>query len=290
MANFSDGPGILVDGPTCVPAPFGLFSVAEVEDVDNGHWVDGNFHEQLDCGDLLTVTDFCEPHTKADAAGEVSFPESDGFTVIAGYKCSTVGETLQVAWDRAKERMDQGEQRSVERVFWTGLDGSAVPAQVSPGLGQNADVVDLTPLAGAVSITDGLALLESWAGENMSCSPVIHANRGLGVYFAERNLVDADQNNGVLRSTGTGSRIVIGGGYLVNGPSGDAPASGEGWIYITGSIKVRRGPVFYTPDRGDDAGAMDRTINDVEVFAERFYSFSIECGVAAIRVNLCSAT
>lgn len=283
-------PGVEVDGPACVPARFSLYSVAEVDDREDGHWQAGNYHRQLPCGDIQTVSTDCVPGDviKDTTDAFPSFPESDAFALVAPYDCSTGGSLpLSEAWDLATERLTRSEIRSVERAFWTGLDSQGVTVRTS--LGQNPDAVDLTPVAGAVSITDGVALLESWAGENMACAPIIHAARGLGTYFAERNLVHADFKDaaGVLRMTGTGSRVAIGGGYLVSGPMGDAPAAGEGWIYVTGSVKVTRGPVFHTPTRDDQAGAVDRLINDVTVYAERMVSIATECGIAAIKVKLC---
>lgn len=282
MANLSGGPGVQVDGPTCLPPRFGLLSVAEIEDKPFGHWMDGFHHDQLSCDDLLVVSDYCEPHVKTDAAAGVDFPESTPFTLVAGYECATAGDTLAVAWDRAEQRLNQGESRSIERTFWTGED--SLGNEIQQSLGQNPDVVDITPLAGASSITGGLALLEDWAGENMSCLPIIHTSKGIAVYLAERGLIAPEGD--VMYSNGTGSRVAVGGGYNTNGPSGGEPSPGEGWIFITGSIKVTRSPMFFTPDKDDPAGAVDRAINNVEVFAERTYGISLRCGVAAVRVTL----
>lgn len=280
--SISGGPGVQVSGPTCTPAKFGLFSVAEVEDRDFGHWLDGSYHDQLSCDDLLVVSKFCEPHFKGESAAGVTHPEADPFTVVAGYQCSTGGDTLAVAWDRAEQRLIQGEQRSVELTFWTGSDTNSNPIRQS--LGQNADVVDLTPGTGTVSITTGVALLENWAGQNMACQPIIHAARGIATYLRERNLLLRDGD--VMRMDATDSRVAVGGGYLVGGPAGSTMAAGEGWLYITGSIKILRSPSFFTPERDDEGAAVDRVLNDVAVFAERSYSISMECGIAAVRVNL----
>jgi hypothetical protein len=283
VANISgNSAGVQVDGPSCVPAKFGLASVAEIEDREKGHWLDGVHYDRLSCDDLLVVSQFCEPHTKTDSASGVDFPESDTFAIIAGYECSAAGDTLAVAWDRAAKRLDQGAARSVERAFWTGQDSAGNNLRQS--LGQNPDVVDVTPVGGAVSITDGFAMLESWGGENMACQPILHAARGLGVYLAERNVIEHDGD--VMYSRGTGSRVSIGGGYLVSGPDTVAAAAGEGWLFVTGSVKILRAPTFFTPDRDDDAAALDRVLNDVAVFAEREYAILLECGVAAVRVNI----
>lgn len=277
-------PGVEVGSPKCVAPRFGLFSVAEIEDVAHGHWEAGFYHEQLPCDDIQSVSVQCVvSDVVKDTEGGVSYPESDVFALVAPNKCSTGGaEDFARAFDLAGERLARGEMRGVERAFWTGVDSQGLPLRQT--LGGNPDVVDLTPISGAVSITDGFAMLESWAGENMPCSPVLHAGRGLGVYLAERSLTDRDGD--VLVSVGTGSRVSIGGGYLVSGPNGVAADPGEAWLFISGAIKILRSPIFYTPERGNFAGAIARSTNDVTVFAERMYGIETDCGMAAIRVNL----
>jgi hypothetical protein len=57
-------------------------------------------------------------------------------------------------------------------------------------------------------------------------------------------------------------------------------------MYVTGSIKVLRAPVFYTPDRNENSAAVDRQVNNITVFAERTYAIQQDCIVGAVRVLL----
>lgn len=388
--------GVLVAPPSCVPAKYGLLSVAEVEDRPDGHWQGGIEYELETCDDLFVMTPRCNqtiPDLEKDVEGGTVGSDNfaDPFTMVAAYKCGTGGRPLSEAWKHAEIRLDRGEGRTLERAFWTGKDkgGNAI----RQSLGANPDAVDLTPGAGAVNVVAGVAILESWAGENYPCSPIIHAQRGLGVYLGQSGTVAGD-SNGELRVTGTGSRVVVGGGYLASGggrldspaptatPNGgggtlasdtyeyvvtatsatgetlpspvvsatvvatgpgatgsvdlawaavedatgyniygrqngslgligttagltftdtgavapaaapptedttDTAPTGEGWLYVTGSIKVLRGPTFFTPERGNDGGAVDRTVNDIVVFAERTYAIQQDCIVGAVRVLL----
>lgn len=288
ITGTGDG-GVLVAPPACVPARYGLLSVAEVEDRPDGHWLAGVEYELETCEDLFVLTPKCNQvivdlDVKDPDGGTVDGENfSDPFTLVAGYKCGTGGRLLSEAWEHAEIRLDRGESRALERTFWTGLDRAG--NEIRQSLGSNADAVDLTPGGGALSITDGVAVLESWAGENYPCSPIIHAQRGLGVYMGQSGLVAADKNE-ELRVTGTGSRVVIGGGYQSTGPLGGVPDAGEGWIFVTGSIKVLRAPTFFTPDRGDDGAAVDRVVNDVTVYAERTYAIQQDCIIGAVRVLL----
>lgn len=292
MSIVSSG-GTLITPPACVPARYTLFSVAEVEDRPEtaGHWQAGFSHDNISCGDLVVVSPCIggenTTENKEDAATGLATEDGDPFTVVAGYECSVPGRSVTEAWDLAEEKLTRGEVRAVERAFWTGQDSNGNEIRESLG-GTNAGAVDITPTPGtAVSITDGFALMENWAGENNPCTPVFHANRGLATYLAERRLIEADGE--VMRAVGTGSRVVVGGGYQLTGPVGDVPGAGESWLYVSGGIKILRSPTFFTPERQDTGGAVDRVVNDITVFAERTYGILLgECGIAAVLVNLCS--
>lgn len=289
MTGIPDGKGgVLLSAPGCVPTKFGLLSVAELVDELTGHWENGVEYDLETCEELFVVTS-CPPgdvpafDKTTDGAGRTDF--ADAFTMVASYKCSVPGLPVAEAWDHAASRLARGEDRTLERTFWTGLDVQG--NDVLQNLGNNADVVDLTPGSGALTIGDGMALLESWAGDAMPCAPIIHAGRGMGVYLAERHIIEADGS--VMRSAGTGTRVALGGGYQDTGPAGDIPAAGEVWLFVTGSILVRRGPTFFTPERDNNGAAIDRTINDIVVFAERTYAVEQDCAIAAVRVLAKSA-
>jgi hypothetical protein len=280
--------GVLVSPPTCVPARYGLLSVADLEDKDHGHWESGIEYELETCDDLFVMTPKCNqtvPDLEKEVDdGTVSFDNfGDPFTMIAAYQCGTVGRPLAEAWEHADARLDRGEARSLERTFWTGKDKGG--NDIRQSLGANPDVVDLTPAGSAISIVAGLGILESWAGEMYPCEPIIHVQRGLGVYLGQANAI-ASEDEKVQRVKGTGSRVAVGGGYLATGPDGDVPVAGESWMFVTGSIKVLRSPKFFTPNRGDGGAAVDRIVNDVTVFAERTYAIEQDCIVGAVRVLL----
>lgn len=284
--SITGGAGEEIAGPACVPTRYGLASVAEFEERTEPHWAAGFYHEQLSCDALQSISLTCATlgEAKDSADSGLSFPTGDPFALVAPFECSTGGLLLSRAWDLAGERLDRSEGRSLETVYWTGRDSAG--NVVDGTLGGTAGVVDVTPGGGAVDITTGVALLEDWAGDNMPCGPVIHAQRGLGTYFAERNLVAANGN--LMYMSGTGTRVALGGGYQASGPNNVAAAAGEAWMFVTGSVKVVRGAKFFTPDQGDNAAAVDRLVNDVTVFAERIYGTMSDCGIAAVRVTLSS--
>lgn len=287
ITGTGDG-GVLVEAPTCVPAKFGLLSVAEVEDRPSGHWEAGIEYELESCADLFIMTPRCN-QTTPDLEKEVEDGTVDAdnfgdpFTIISAYQCGAVGRPLSEAWNLAEKRLDRGQGRTVERAYWNGLDkGGNVIRQ---SLGSNDEVEDLTPVGGALSLTDAVAELEAWAADNYPCSPIIHTPGRLAVYLGAANVI-AHNNTDVMRVTGTGSRVVVGRGYGTTGPLGDVPDAGEYWLYVTGALKVLRGTTFFTPDRGNDGGAVDRQVNNITVFAERTYAIEQDCIVGAVRVAI----
>lgn len=283
--------GEQVNGPNCVPSRYGLLSVAEIEDRVDGHWEssEGVEYDLATCEDLF-VTTACGVNpsgVKDPDGGTVSTEQSGAFALVAGYRCSTGGRPMEEAWNHADARLSRGELRALERTFWVGesIEGNIIPQ----ALGNNVEAVDLTGTPGTPDdITMALSALEDWAGDAYPCSPVIHVTRGLAVLLAERGLIERDGT--LMLSAGTGSRIVVGGGYVDSGPTiGEDPQlvtpAGATWMYATGGIKVLRGPVFHTPDRGAVSASIDRSINSQVVFAERSYAFVQDCILGAVLVD-----
>lgn len=288
--SIADSGGTLVTPPACVPAKFSLLSAIEVEDRTeaDGHWQAGYSWDQDSCEDLVVVQ-ACPPALEDKSASlegvETFF--GDPFTMVAGYTCSTGGRRLEQAWEFAQRRLERSENRTAERTFWTGTDLGDNPVRGTlrhPFDDPDDLAVDVTPVAGtAVDIATGLALLEDFMGDCYPCSPLIHASRGTAVHMANKGLLwDTGQ---VLLSLGTGTRVIPGGGYLTSGPDGSAADPGTAWIFATGALKVLRSPAFFTPPEGDTAAAINRQINDIEVFAERTYGFIHDCCVAAVLVE-----
>lgn len=281
--------GVLVEGPAHVPARYGLLSVAELVDDPDGHWLTGVLNDVEACDDL-TIHSACpvEPMpNKEDDATSYHTNHSDPFFLVAGFKCSTVGMTRQRAHDIAGRRLSRGENRGLERAFWNGLDAGGNALEGS--LTQNPDVLDITPVSGAIDLTSGVAMLESAMGDCYPGTAVLHANRGVATYLAERMVLEDD--NGVQRFRATGSSLVVGGGYNITGPVGNAhadPASGEGWMFATGAIKVLRGPTAFVPELPSDPSMVDRVINNYTVFAERPYDILLDCCIFAVRVQTVS--
>lgn len=287
MTIGSDG-GIEVSGPPCRVPRYGLASVADETNHTDDEWTRGLEWDEIACGyDPGVLSGQCPPLLEAQTkTAERGFSTlvASAFTVYAGWECSAGTLRSGKAWDYAEQLLQRNWWKALESTFWTGLDQDGTESESS--LAFNAATVDLTPSEGALSITAGIAALEDYAADCSGCEPIIHAHRGFGTYLAERGLIDPDGE--MLRLKGSGSPYVSGVGYGVTGPAGVAPGAGEAWIYVSGSVAVHSGPQFFTPERGDLAGAVNRSVNDMTVFAERSAAIQVGCCVGAVLVNLSS--
>ncbi len=297
MTISGDG-GILTAGPVCRPRRHRLATAAVVLPQADNEWAKGSEWDQLPCRVDVGVTGMqCPPlpeqHVKAATEEDRETLVSGPYTVYAGWKCSTGGTPAEDAWSVADRLLEENWWRGVERAFWHGIDQDGLPITSSLG---TALPDDLTPAGGAANITHGVSLLEAFAADCMDCEPVIHAGVALATYVAERGLLERDGDN--LRLKGTGTLFVPGAGYGTNGfatfdeegdpqwtPGAAAPA-GEAWMAVTGVPTIVHGPRFFTPPEGDLAGAVDRALNDIAVFAERIVMFQLGCCAGATRVDL----
>jgi hypothetical protein len=224
----------------------------------------------------------CPPVTEQMMSGTRGFnvEYADPFVVYEGYECSAGGgEPVSAAWDHVDARLERGWRRGLERAFWTGADQDGNTFRMSLSGGGAATPNGST----AVEVSRAVEILEQYMADHVSCLPTLHASVGLGPHMARRGLIGED--GGVLR-TWSGSRVALGAGYPRTGPSGAAAAAGTAWMFASGPVKVLTGPVMHVPDRGDLAGAVDRLVNDVAVFALKPFATMYACGLAAVKVDL----
>lgn len=293
----SGGGGVLVEAPACRAPRFGLFAAADVRRQDGDRWQAGVSVDLYTCDDIQVIQTCNTVPDHKDATSGIHTEIADPFTLVSGYKCSPIGRSWERAWTIAGDKLARAAERSVERAFWTGVDSNGDPIA---GMNMASVLVDdITPGTGAVSIVDGIAMLESAGGDKISCSPLIHVTRGVATYAAHLGLLAPDEvlENGdkTMMLAGTGTGLVVGGGYTAAGPNNinvDGPidfdvAAGEAWMFMTGSISIDHGDVWYTPEEGNKQAAIDRTLNDVIVFAEQTYAITFDdCYVAGIKVKL----
>jgi hypothetical protein len=277
--------GLLVPGPRVIPRRFGLFSVTGVSNPADPHWQAGAEFEDALCVGVDTTLPVCgvvsPPYNKTPEGGP-EFRMTDPFTVYGSYECSTGGRSAQDAFDIARRRLDAWQEYGVESVLWTGTTAAGdVHPSLSDGDGAAFVATDVTPAAGAADAVSAMALLE---GALADCTP------GAGVIHVPYEAIPALKASALIIREGdsitttTGQLVVAGAGYPVTGPAADVPAAGEVWIFGTGPVLVLGSDVFLTPDTL--AAAVDRSINDVTVYAERTFAVGISCCLIAVLMNI----
>jgi hypothetical protein len=277
-------PPLTVAAPPVDKAVRGLFAAArfpELPSDGNGNrWECGIQYEALTCANPEGWQGACPPEVPDDKAATLTLPlvQGDPFTVLLGINCKLTGYTLEQFRSIVTNAFVACEQRRVEEIFWTGSMGNnphlADPSTVIVPPGATVDA----PL----SITAGVAALESYLGSNYCGDGILHAPRGLGAFAARSMLIQGPQNR---LTTPLGTRWAFGDGYAVNtGPDGVEAPPGVAWIYATGGVNIWRSEVYINPD--ELVYAFNRATNEVEMFAERNYVITYECASAAVPVSI----
>jgi hypothetical protein len=254
-------------------------------DTGDPHWQAGLEWEDSLCAGISSTLPHCgepspEPAPKETDPGPL-FRTTDPFTLIGSYDCSTGGRRAQDAFDIARARLLAREEQGAERIFWTGVTVDGVLSS-SLATGDNeVALVDVTGAGGALDPITALDVLEEAMAECVPGQGVIHVPYRAASTLASQNLVVRD---GDRMLTHTGQPVIFGAGYPGTGPDNDAVADGEAWIFGTGQVMVWRGEPFLTPP--NLAEAVDRTINDVTVFAERTYAVGFSCCLFAVKMFL----
>jgi len=242
-----------LDGPRPVAPPYSLLKTPGVVVSDDGRWMNG---VNLDTypTDVPVVWDPCSAgtfRTKDDGSGSL-VPQFDPFVIYIPATCSTF------SLGRLKEMLaasfDAMQSYGAELGFAAGVTGMGNPFLADGSLTQLG--------AGAISAAEGLARLENAIGATGQ-GGIIHLTPAiLSVLKADK--VEADETGALITANGT--PVAVGGGYQDIRPSGKAaPSDGQDWMYATGPVEVRLGPITIT----DLVTSLDRSDNTVTFRAER---------------------
>lgn len=252
------------------PLPYGLFSVATpLLDEPEARELAGVSWSPLSCG-VANIAEWCvegaqQPKTW-DRPGVAYAPP---LVVYYGRDCPPIGETVTEAEAAARAGLVVGEQAAVEQGF----------AETHLG----ATAIDVTPVSGAVGLVNAVMILEQALALTYRGTGVIHAPTGAASGLGASGLLVAD---GARYRTWAGHLVALGAGYetaVMPGPddgAGVEPADpGEAWLFATGPVAVRRGAV-------EVRTAVDTSVNDRVVLAERGFVVQAECVVLAVRTTL----
>ncbi|QDP45517.1 hypothetical protein SEA_FUZZBUSTER_33 [Microbacterium phage FuzzBuster] len=271
-------PRQLVNGAARVPLPFGLFSVFAPRGNAEERWENGVLWETLTCepADGIGSAE-CDPEETVGLpknldGGNGANGEASEFTVYGHWTCTPIGNSQEIATQRATDHLTTREEARVEQAIWTGDLGNVPSFRQATSLG-----------AGAVSIRRGIAALEQVIAVEYGSQGVIHVTREVALLGLEERVFET---KGGRLFTMLGTPVVAGTGYDGSGPTGSAaPATGQSWAYVTPAIFGYRSEIFYPSSVPYDL--LDRAQNNLYAVAERTYLIGWdECGVSAVLLAL----
>lgn len=264
------------------PLPHGILTgCTTIEDVEDVHELMGVEWLALGCCPVRQWHDPCDedPSPGDESPGEPIRKEfcrpqaehAEPIVLYSGTECGAIGWSYEEAVRHAHATMSLGEQQGLEAAF------------MASHLSMTA--VDLTPAEGPVSIAQGVAALEGCLAESYGGVGVLHVPAGAAALLGCCNILREDPATGNLRTL-AGNCAVVGAGYsaLNLGPGGLPAEPGTAWLYITGPVHIRRGPLDVIPDR---SASMNIRTNDRRVLIERVYVVATTCSVCAVQVTLC---
>jgi hypothetical protein len=195
------------------------------------------------------------------------------FVVIASVLCGAIGFTPAEWSAMVVDKLKAGEQALVEQIFSAGTFG------MSPSLANNTPTA--TALTAVTSVAAAIGSLEGWLYHRYGPAGVLH----IPISDAARVLTQdyVTNVNGVWR-TKSGTAVSFG-DYANVGPTGTAPAAGHSFWYITGQMTTWRTPdseIFVSPY----GATIDKTTNQLKMFAEREYVVAYNCFVASVDITL----
>lgn len=130
----------------------------------------------------------------------------------------------------------------------------------------------------AVSLVNGIAILEGYAADVYGGVPTIHMPRSVATRALAADALVPGLDWSI--TTKQGALVANGGGYSINlGPTGEVAPAGQAWLYVTGQVTLLRSPI-------ESHRVLDTTNNNQVVLAERTYVPAVDCFVAAVLVTL----
>lgn len=259
-----------VDEPVWPPRQQALYAAALLLD-EPGYrpgWATGVTYPSDRCGQVgVWPAGFAAaPVGAAKTLGGPTWSVGRPIVVYGGFECRPDGEP-----DRGKRsaaaQLEHFEESKVETVFASGDAALGIGAWLA-----TPDAVDLTPAAGPVSFVNALGTLEAELRVHYGGRGIIHAPSWMAPYYAARQQI---REGRPTLQTFNGNRWSFG-AYTGAGPA--TPAVSGFWVYATGAVVVRRGPVV-TSD------AFDPVNNLAMWLAERLLVISTECRVLAVNVD-----
>lgn len=185
------------------------------------------------------------------------------FEIRSEVQYSTMGMTAEEVARQAKRALDNVTQKTVEMEFWNGFAAKKLTDTNDNRYLTNGTAVDVTPVPGTgVKLRYAQALLEKALGDvTFGAEGVIHAPVEIA------SILKLHHNADGSLETSLGNKVVAGVGYSGTSPNGTNPAANTAWMYATGPVTVRLGPVALQTEKV--AQNTDNAVNTFAYYADR---------------------
>lgn len=288
-STLNASPGyVTVPTPPLLPPRVSLLTAADVLDNDTPRWEGGHayFPETCEAAHIDTVCP--TPDAYGNEASTPDQIEINPFFIYAIDKSSTFNRKSRDFYGRAERNILASEAYLLEQELMSDTLGLGNPAILSP------TVAKTTVTTSALAPWHALAQVEQAAAQLLIGERVlIHMRPHILIELASASLIRREGN---VWLTPMDSIVVPGRGYPGTGPTGQPVVDGSEWIYATGRVQIRRGPIEFLPDREEADGenpngvpksAINRQTNDIAVAAQRIVSvsFNPNCAVIAAEVD-----
>lgn len=302
-------PPLVLEPPTPLPVPPGLFSVADVQDMPAHGQNFGAIWVPDTCGPGEISAAPCQtpPYASFTLDGLEACAMAFPFTAYATLVTGAIGVDDQEAVRRVRQRLINTEQTIAERALsdgtatlFTGVpnyagkaaDGGlgAGTAGVAGGIfqqmaaaGAPAGYFNLTT---ATSMVDAVSQLEQSAATNYYGEAILHARPRLAAYAGDRGQFRVTGLPATTTKTNQYTQNLncwnFGNGYAGTGPAREAPDATSEYMWATGRIRIWRDADIWVspPDQ-----LLNRTTNQRGLYAVRQYLMGIECFAAVIKVT-----
>lgn len=288
MATASNAaPSTVIAPPQLTPPRLSLLSSADRVTTSGdvaATWTRGFTYAPEGCGDA-GIGVVCETITKS-ATPNGSLVQVNPFYIYAADKCSTWSSRERDFYGRAERKLLASESYWLEHELMLDSLNLGNPHIISPA----ATIVT----AGPVNPVLAIAALENALATCMKGGrAMIHVRPGMLVLLEAAHAVRREGN---LWLTSMDNIVVPGRGYPGSSPAGVAPTLAVEWIYATSMVQVYEDKVIMTPPQapssdsnpqGLPTAAIDRSVNDVFVVAERMVgvAFDPNCCVLAAETS-----
>lgn len=260
------------------PPRFGLLAAAPTIN-DGARWEGGWAFQPEACGTSGRVSTGCTGITDAlEADYGPGIVEGDPFIVWASDRCSLLGSRNRDWEGRARRQLEATRSYEMANELWEGTVANADNLANRALTDLDSDVLT----AGPATVLDALGCIEQGlAACYRGRQGMVHATPQVLAHMAQGNLITLMGGTWVS----PGGHVVVGdAGYTGNGPTGQPATITSQWVYGTGLISARLGPVQVF---GPDVTSIDRDVNDQMAIAQQMVGLQWDdCCLVAAEVNI----